>query len=371
MISYSGLTNYGKTSFPVVQGWNGSMNIKRDPPKSITTKRRETVFDTNDITKTLAISDDRISEALNFYARGVNPMVSVSYGEGQTNQQTSARGQSYLPYRIMKDGAFRLPIKRQQDLLPLSRLPREFTTVKSNPAIVDLTKRLIELGTCESTPQVRNELRTIECQLRKIYFESPELIPPTVVNFTRDDPLVSSFRTNVVDTKEQVMVPEIQPQLRYAVCAPLTTSVYDPRVELTRDKPPKYELENLVVASGRTNARGTNEKVVEPKYELEKLTVASGRTNASGTNEKVVESKYELENLLVASGRTNARGTNEKVVEPEIQPQLRSTHQAVSVTNKCGIGKITNIDNVNFNLREKISPGGFDGRPGIPVDRTK
>ena len=53
---------------------------------------------------------------LNVYARGVNPMVSVSY-----QNYGSGAGSVKLPYRIMKDGAFRPPIKTIEELLPLSR----------------------------------------------------------------------------------------------------------------------------------------------------------------------------------------------------------------------------------------------------------
>ena len=38
--SYSGLSNYGKATLPSVEGGFGSMNVLRDPPKSISTRRK-------------------------------------------------------------------------------------------------------------------------------------------------------------------------------------------------------------------------------------------------------------------------------------------------------------------------------------------
>ena len=49
-ISYSGLTNYGKLTLPSVVGGLGSMNILRDPPKSLMTRRIDKVGDTSAIT---------------------------------------------------------------------------------------------------------------------------------------------------------------------------------------------------------------------------------------------------------------------------------------------------------------------------------
>lgn len=39
MLSYSSLTNSGKVTLPSVDSWGSNMNIIRDPPKSIMTKK--------------------------------------------------------------------------------------------------------------------------------------------------------------------------------------------------------------------------------------------------------------------------------------------------------------------------------------------
>ena len=151
-ISYSGLTNYGKATNPSVEMGLGSMNILRDPPRSITTKRVDKVGQTSSITEMIYDSGNRACEAINLYARGVNPSVSVSYGNAGNNggqRSSSVFGsnitgglQAKLPYTIMKDGAFRPPTRTQDQLLPLSRLPRVNTESFTQPGFVDYSKRL-------------------------------------------------------------------------------------------------------------------------------------------------------------------------------------------------------------------------------------
>jgi hypothetical protein len=72
---------------------------------------------------------------INVYARGVNPMVSVSYDNYSNNAGSlSARidgiGQASLPYKVQN---VRPPVWRQEDLLPLSRLPRVWNHAETNP----------------------------------------------------------------------------------------------------------------------------------------------------------------------------------------------------------------------------------------------
>ena len=109
-ISYSGLSNYGKTTLPSVEGALGSMNILRDPPKSITTRKINKVMDTSEITTMLDEATDRASESILPFARGVNPSVTVSYNNygkngGQNNNYSSGNKQAYGPYVVMKDGS--------------------------------------------------------------------------------------------------------------------------------------------------------------------------------------------------------------------------------------------------------------------------
>lgn len=153
---------YPKTehvTLPSVEQWGSNTNILRDPPKSITTRRIDKVFQNTDITNLVDDSGDRICDGINVYARGVNPMVSVSYDNNSNNAGISSsltnRTQARLPYPAFEGGAFRPPIYTQRDLLPLSRLPRAWFGTVSTPGFIDFSK----------TQQKPNDYRAIKDML--------------------------------------------------------------------------------------------------------------------------------------------------------------------------------------------------------------
>ena len=160
-ISYSGITNYGKATLPSVESWGTNMNILRDPPKSIMTRRIDRVGQTSSITELIDDSGNRSCEAISLYARGINPSVSVDYGNAGNNGGQHSKGfcggvssdigksgnrvhngEAYLPYRIIRDGDFRPPIVSPFNLLPLSRMPRVNTDAFTKPGFADFSKKL-------------------------------------------------------------------------------------------------------------------------------------------------------------------------------------------------------------------------------------
>jgi hypothetical protein len=266
-ISYSGLTNYGKVTLPSVESWGTNMNIIKDPPRSVMTRKNDKVFDTSQITATIAASDDRLCEYINYYARSNNPMVSVSYGEGQSEMTTTDHGQAYLPYRVVRDGAFRPPVWRQEDLLPLSRLPRNWTTVDARPFEADYTKRVFNCGTAETTKEVRNNIMTIPCETTKLIGAYPDLIVPQV-KYMLKDPLAPGTMTN--------------PNLD---------------IEIRRDRPVIDLERNYPCASAKTNYGGINETpIIAHNIKLQKnYPNASGYTNPGGLSATTVnEYAYKL-----------------------------------------------------------------------------
>jgi len=132
MISFSSITDRNKTNLDDVSEWYITNNIVKDPPKGIQTFRRIKVGENNDIIDEQDTATDR-NDAIRQFCRGRNPMVSVEYNN------TSGQ-EAFLPYRIMKDGAFRPPILYQQDLLPLSRLPRYTTSSFATGGWTDYSK---------------------------------------------------------------------------------------------------------------------------------------------------------------------------------------------------------------------------------------
>ena len=114
--------------------------ILRDPPKSVHTKKKERV-EMGDVNFMIRSDDSRINEGISYLARGINPMVDISYSNygGNGAKLTSMPTlQATNPYKVIKDGAFRPPIMTQEDLLPLSRMRRPETSATTNPGVSTL-----------------------------------------------------------------------------------------------------------------------------------------------------------------------------------------------------------------------------------------
>jgi len=236
-ISYSGIIGYGsgKATLPSVDTWGTSMNILKDPPKSIHTRQNNNhILLTSEITQMIQDSGDRVNEAILVYPRGVNPMVDVSYDNygnngGQRRANITSAGlvdgssnsgkQSYLPYRIMQGGAFRPPTRDQRELLPLSRLPRTSTSSYTQPGFADFSKKLQtpsdnEKGTKKPEDVLRWNIR------------------PTMT-YKIETPIVETYEVkNVI--KKILPVPKtsgIQPQQRYngEIGEPVKQIISEPR----------------------------------------------------------------------------------------------------------------------------------------------
>lgn len=147
-ISYSGIVGYGKFNLPSVDSWGTNNNILKDPPRSITTRRRDKVGLNSTIIQDVEMSRDRVAEVIKAYPRGVNPMVGVSYngsgngGFGSGQALLGSANQAKLPYRVAMAGAFRPPVLAPVDLLPLSRMPRLVTKVNCAVNNPDFQKKL-------------------------------------------------------------------------------------------------------------------------------------------------------------------------------------------------------------------------------------
>jgi hypothetical protein len=128
------------------------------------TRRINKVGETSSITAMVDDSGDRACEAITRFARGVNPMVSVSYGNegngsmGGNPTANSGNTAAKLPYRIMDAGAFRPPLMKPINLLPLSRLPRNATSVSSSKDFPDYMKKAMCPQSAEKTVGVKNKI---------------------------------------------------------------------------------------------------------------------------------------------------------------------------------------------------------------------
>lgn len=175
-ISYDCLTTSRKVTLPSVESWGTNMNIVKDPNKGIFTRRKDKVGDTQEILLAQDESGDRIAECINVYARGVNPMVSVSYDNYSNNGGGGSR--SYfgkqavsLPY---KPEVFIPPIQRQEDLLPLSRLPRNWFYAFTNP---ELPNVINEMSCPEQKSSIESKKLDYNIDTNKQYIkELPQIV---------------------------------------------------------------------------------------------------------------------------------------------------------------------------------------------------
>ena len=96
-------------TLPSIGNWK-NLNIKKDPPKSIHTKRKDKVGSDKLIQELHNSSGDRIEENINYYARGVNPMVKVQYSNYNGTP-------SRLPYRLDIDKNFKPNMEKSDAIL--------------------------------------------------------------------------------------------------------------------------------------------------------------------------------------------------------------------------------------------------------------
>lgn len=199
MLSYSSLTNSGKVTLPSIESWGSNMNIMRDPPKSIMTRRRDKVGENSDILQTIDNSD-RSNEAILRFSRGVNPFVSVSYTNNGGSLQNYGNQQARLPYSINKDGDFRPPVQAPQDLLPLSRLPRNTTFAVSQPSLPHFGKELPNSRNVATTSSVKEQIISSQVRPTKRYYMQKPFQEAFEANYSIQDVLKKSADSNVSTT---------------------------------------------------------------------------------------------------------------------------------------------------------------------------
>lgn len=289
-LSYSAITNHGKITLPSVEGGFGSQNILRDPPKSIMTRRTDKVGETSSITSMIDDSGNRACEAIQVYARGVNPFVSVSYTNHGSNGGQRAGGlteggqqSAKLPYTIMRDGAFRPPVLLQEDLLPLSRMPRNLTSAFSQPGFADFSRKMRSCGSGEDTKEVKNQ--TLKACIR-----------PTAV-YQIETPLSEPFEVKYV----------IQPSIKTMATSGIRT------IDITQQyvgKPTKEIDENPLHARAQANyvdVRHVNNNNFDTDRYLQDTNAHAVVTNVSSNKHQTnIEDILDLSDIPVHDIRTTS-----------------------------------------------------------------
>lgn len=360
-ISYSGVVGYGKVTLPSVDNWGSNMNILKDPPKSVQTRKIDKVGDTSAITHELGNSGDRFCEAINYYPRGVNPMVSVSYDNNGSNAGnlgsiTNGKGQAFLPYRIMRDGAFRPPIRGQEDLLPLSRMPRIWMTVKSQPYLPEFTRRIKNCGTCENTREVKKFILKKDCNSCKTFRLEPganepevvghisSILTPCSVEAFKSCPTGGVAEKMVVDTMKEVVLIQNHPTATGYTnkCADKKSPFVPKNISL---KPNRPIFENASTNISSMARRAESQQPDKP------LSLRSNRPvfeNYQTNTKAMKETPIVAKNISLSSNRP----------------------QAVGITNISmpGMGSVQ-TDRI-ATLREKVRPASMGTVRAIPKTTT-
>ena len=401
MISYSSIIGYGsgKATLPSVDTWGNNMNILRDPPKSIYTRKIDKVGETSEITQMIQDSGDRSCEAINVYARGVNPMVAVSYDNYGNNGGQRSGGirtagllagdsgnsgkQSFLPYRIMDAGAFRPPIRDQRDLLPLSRLPRTATSSFTQPGFADFTKKAMCQGTDNDTKGVRKPEQMLKACIRPTatYQISTPVIETYEVKNVIKNPLhikgnsginpVAKFNGEYGDVHVGISEPlrvEMNVNNSGETCKNIDIDFDTDRYthEILQGDISINKGHNIQISSIDEIYNMNVENNIKNTFNIEYNT-----PQTHGERQEYIHGDLGLErNLPQYESRTNNgqnifKGFGELKSEREWTP---NRPMASASTNIAGIGTVIDHNPKEYRLKQTISAGEFSPRGTMPME---
>jgi len=375
-LSYSALKNRGGTvTLPSVDSWGTNNNIVKDPYKSVHTRRIDKVGETSSITQMIDDSSNRACEAIRPYARGQNPMVSVSY----TNSDGTS---SKLPYTIMKDGAFRPPIRTQRDLLPLSRLPRETTCVATKPEFIDFSKKLRTCGTAEQTREVHNEIVQTCVRPTAVYNLSTQASKPVDVKYVIQNPVQVAANSGLktMDITQQVVktpTKEIDNNIIYPYA--MSNLKGDKYVNNNKVNTGKFIVDDSINTAAITNSSvdylqlSTIEEVFD-KSNIKTKHVLGGKysTNVKGNRKQnYIHDNIELEKTMPnyhSRSNINDSTTYVKVEHENELNYQRTIPQTFASSNLNNASALKDqITSRQVRLAPKVRPGGFDAKGNMPV----
>lgn len=360
-ISYSGITNYGKVTLPSVDTWGSDMNILRDPPKSITTRRVDKVGQTTSIIEAIDASENRAAECILPFARGVNPSVSVSYSNSSNNggqlsggfgngknmfgpnfsnqpsnngngssaiNYTGGGGAASLPYKLTD--SFRPPVLSQWDLQPLSRLPRVWTSSFTKPGFADFSKKMKTCGTDSETKEVKTNILKTSVRPTAVYkIETPLKEQPFEVKYVIQPSLKKSYqapKTSTDRTQQNVLVPnkEINNNLLHAYA--------------------NSNLKNIKYSNDKNEFN--TEKYINDKNNTSAFTNIKSNYTQIGSIEDIMDlSNIRTKDVLNGNYNTNMRGNNKiEYIHDDIELS-RVLPEYENTTNMRGNDKIEYIHN--------------------------
>jgi hypothetical protein len=398
-ISYSGIVNYGKVTLPSVEGGLGSMNILRDPPKSIMTRRKDKVGETSSITSLIDDSGDRACEGISTYARGINPFVSVDYGNAGNNGgqrvggistssgssgNTLHGGQAYLPYRVARDGAFRPPVKAPFDLLPLSRMPRTNTSGFTKPGFVDYSKKLMCPG--GNYRAVKDD--TIKSSIRPtatFRIDAP-LVEPFEVKYVIKNPTkfdksagVSGLRTQDI-TNQVVQQPSKEINKTILNSEDMYTNqgstgrvryVDNSHIDTTR-----YLQDTLNSSVDTNKSQSIQITPIEDIFDIDiktkdSMNISYTPLKTGPTKENHMHKDIELQRRVLNSTMATNKHRNvysrPEIEHQSVQKRNRPIAQVISDHGTIKRQSDVDLNSREYSLKPTIKAGGMTGRGNMPL----
>ena len=388
-ISYSGIVGRGGIlTLPSVEAGLGSMNILRDPPRGIMTRRIDKVGETSSITEMQDMAADRICESIKHYARGVNPMVSVSYSNygnnggqrvnGMNNSYSNNGKQAFLPYTIMKDGAFRPPIVAPESLLPLSRQPRMNTQAFTQPCFVDYTKKMYCPGSDYGTKE------TIKACIRPTatYKIVAPLVEPFEVKYVIQNPIKVSANSGIRTlnmTQQHVYVPtkEIENNPVYVNPNINRGTIHQTKYVDTSNLNTERYLQNTLHSSVQSkHSQSIQVTPIEDIMDIniktkDAMNISYTAPISGNTKNEYIHKDPELKRRVIqASANTNKqRNIYSRPEVTHMKQQSLNRPNTRAFSNHGTVGRQSGIDhnNRNYRLNPTISAGGFEGRSRLPM----
>jgi hypothetical protein len=423
-ISYHGIVGYGKSTLPSVESWSTNMNILRDPPKSITTRKIDKVGETSEITEMIQDSGDRTCEAIQVYARGVNPMVSVSYdnssnngGQSQYGRATNSK-QSFLPYRVMRDGAFRPPIRDQRDLLPLSRLPRVWTSSFTQPGFADFSKKAMVYLSDEDTKGVKKSGQLLQACVRPTatYKIQTPVTEPFEVRYVIKNPItieansgiksrniknteIGSIKTGIIEEPNKIQLnfnkgnssmnvkintnvhtdKYIQDKLQGEYDSKKSRNVQVTSVEdLYNVDTDKYIQDKLQGEYDSKKSRNVQVTSIEDLYNVDTDKYIQNQVNINYSVPQKGYDKYDYIHSDIELEKTlpnyDTRTNNGYNIHKRLEGQINAKQYTLNRPNTIGYtnnalqrGGGEGENSRTYNLRPTINPGGMESVPSMPT----
>jgi len=387
-ISYSAITNFGKLSLPSVETWGTNMNILRDPPRSITTRRIDKVGQDSSITETIDQSENRAAEAITQYARGVNPFVSVSYNNNGNNGGQLSGGisgsynntQASLPYKI--SDSFRPPAIGQINLQPLSRLPRAWTTAYTQPGFADFSKKMKVCGTAADTKEVKDNLLKTSARPTAVYIIETPLERPYETKYKIQDVLKSNVRAPVstTDRTQQVNYKAGKEINNNMINTSAVTNIKAPVniTDITQQfnyKGGKEINNNMINTSAVTNIKADHTQITSIDEILDLSVVKTKDINninyhtplRGNDKTEYIHDPIELERVIpLHQAHTNFKQPTDKTLQHEYMKEYERNTPLTNYATNIGMRGENNISSTQYKLIPKISPGEYNVPASIP-----